>query len=327
MAVERLLLTLGVVLIVPAVVVGYIVLAEAVLGHLPKAQARAVRPWLWLTPALTLLFVFLLYPSLNTLVRSFLNADSSAPVGLANYQYIVTDPTMLVALRNNVIWVVIFTSVTVALGLGIAVVVDRVRYEAAAKATIFLPMAISFVAAGVIWRFMYDFRPPGVPQTGTVNAFLMFVVPGFQPQAWLANNPPFNNLAIIAAAVWIWTGFCMVILSAGLKGIPVELIEASRVDGASELQAFRHVIVPMLGSTIAVVATTMVIFALKAFDLVYVMTNGNFETEVIANRMYKEMFNVHNFGRASAIAVLLLAAIVPVMLLNIRRFRQQEEIR
>jgi alpha-glucoside transport system permease protein len=214
----------------------------------------------------------------------------------------------------------------VSLGLLIAVLTDRVSYESAAKAIIFLPMAISFVAAGVIWKFMYDYRPPGLPQTGTVNAMLTTVVPGFQPQAWLIN-PPLNNLALIVAAVWVWTGFCMVILSAGLKGISNDVLEAARVDGANEWQVFWRVIFPLLGPTITVVATTMLITALKAFDIVYVMTNGNFETEVIANRMYKEMFNVRDFGRASAIAVVLLVAIVPVMLLNLRRFREQEAIR
>src|SRR5215208_7379998 len=171
---------------------------------------------------------------------------------------------------------------------------------------------------------MYDYRPPGVPQTGTVNAVLTALIPGFEPHAWLIN-PPLNNLALIVVGVWTWTGFCMVILSAALKGIPTEVLEAARVDGASELQIFRRIIVPMISPTIAVVVTTMVIFALKAFDVVYVMTNGNYDTEVIANRMYKEMFNFRNFGRASAIAVLLLAAIIPVMMLNVNRFRAQEE--
>ncbi|MEA2638929.1 MAG: alpha-glucoside transport system permease protein, partial [Chloroflexota bacterium] len=229
--------------------------------------------------------------------------------------------------RNNIVWVVVFTGATVGLGLLLAVLTDRVRYEQLVKGAIFLPMAISFVAAGVIWRFMYDYRPPGLPQTGTLNALLMALIPGFQPHAWLIENIPWNNLALIAAATWAWTGFCMVILSAGLKGIPEELLEASRVDGANELEVFRLVIVPLLAPTITVVATTMVIFALKAFDIVYIMTNGNYETDVLANQMYKLMFNARDFGRASATAVILLLAIVPVMLLNIRRFRQQEEVR
>jgi alpha-glucoside transport system permease protein len=202
-----------------------------------------------------------------------------------------------------------------------------VPYEQLAKSIVFLPMAISFVAAGVIWKFVYDYRPPGVAQTGLLNALLMGIVPGFEPQAWLINNPPLNNLALITAAVWAWAGFCTVIISAALKGIPIELLEAARVDGASELQLFRRVIVPLLGPTLAVVATTMIIFALKAFDIVYVMTNGNYETEVIASLMYKQLFNVRDFGRASAVAVVLLIAIVPVMLINLRRFRQQDELR
>jgi alpha-glucoside transport system permease protein len=274
-----------------------------------------------------LLLAFLVYPAIHTIYLSFQNASSTQAVGLANYQFVFTDRGMLTALRNNVIWMVAFTTITVAMGLTVATLADRVRYESIVKGLIFLPMAISFVAAGVIWRFMYDFRPPGSPQTGTLNAVLMAVVPGFEPQAWLISNPPFNNLALIIAAAWTWTGFCMVVLSAALKGVPAELFDAARVDGANELQVFWHVTLPTIAPTLAVVITTMIIFALKAFDIVYVMTNGNFETEVIANRMYKEMFNIRDFGRASAVAVVLLAAVVPIMLLNIRRFQQQEENR
>jgi alpha-glucoside transport system permease protein len=324
---DRLLQAAVAVIGVPAATVGYIVLAEKVIGLLPARGAARVRPWFWLAPALALLFVFLVYPSLNTVNLSLLDATSTAWVGLRNYEALFTDAGVVIALRNNVIWVVVFTSATVIIGLVLAVLTDRVPYEGIAKALIFLPLAISFVAAGVIWRFMYDYRAPPLPQTGTLNAFLTAVVPRFEPQAWLVNNLPFNNLALIAAAVWIWTGFCLVILSAALKGIPVELLEAARVDGATELQIFRRILVPLLAPTLAVVATTMIIFALKAFDIVYVMTNGNFDTEVIANRMYKEMFNVRDFGRASAIAVVLLVAIVPVMLFNVRRFRAQEEQR
>jgi alpha-glucoside transport system permease protein len=231
---------------------------------------------------------------------------------------------MLSAMRNNLIWLVFFTLITVTLGLLVAVLTDRVPYESAAKGIIFLPMAISFVAAGVIWKFMYDYRPPGAPQTGTLNAALTAI--GGEPQGWLINAPG-NNLALIAVAVWTWTGFCAVILSAALKGIPPDVLEASRVDGASEPQIFRYVIVPLISPTIAVVTTTMVIFALKAFDVVYVMTNGNYDTDVIANVMYKQMFNYRDFGRAAAIAVVLLLAIVPVMFFNVSRFRAQEEQR
>src|SRR5262249_37349394 len=194
------------------------------------------------------------------------------------------------------------------------------------KGVIFLPMAISFVAAGVIWKFMYDYRPPGAPQTGAVNALLGALIPGYTPHAWPIEQP-WNNVALILAGAWVWAGFCMAGFSAGLKGLPTALLEAARVEGASEWQVVRRIRLPLLAPTLAVVTTTMIITALKVFDVVYVMTSGNYGTDVIANAMYKEMFNVRNFGRASAMAVLLLAAIVPVMLFNLRRFRRAEALR
>jgi alpha-glucoside transport system permease protein len=322
--VDRVGLLLAVVVGVPAATAGYAWLVEQGLGPLPPRTARAARPWLWLLPAAAFLLFFLVYPVVQTVVLSLYDATSSRFVGLANYAYVFTDGTMLSAMRNNVIWLVFFTLVTVTLGLLVAVLTDRVPYESAAKGIIFLPMAISFVAAGVIWKFMYDYRPPGSPQTGTLNAALTGL--GGDPRAWLIDAPG-NNLALIAVAVWTWTGFCAVILSAALKGIPNEVLEASRVDGANEWQIFRYVVVPLISPTIAVVTTTMIIFALKAFDVVYVMTNGNYDTDVIANVMYKQLFNNRDFGRAAAIAVVLLLAIVPVMLFNVGRFRAQEETR
>ena len=306
---------------VPLVLFGYLFLIERGLLFTHVERRNRIRPWLWLLPPFILLAAFLIYPVINTIALSFMNATSSKFVGLANFAYIFTDSSMLIVLRNNLLWLVFFTLVTVTLGLLIAVLTDRVRYEAAAKALIFLPMAVSFVAAGVIWKFMYQFQPKGQPQVGTLNAILS-VFPSFQPQAWLANTSE-NNWALIAVGVWMWTGFAMVILSAGLKGIPVSLLEAARIDGANELQVFFRVTVPLLWSTITVVTTTLLINVLKIFDIIYVMTNGNLGTEVIANRMYKEMFNYQDFGRASAIAVILLVAIIPVMVLNIKRFGQQ----
>ncbi len=272
-------------------------------------------------PAFILLIVFMIYPVLNTIVLSFMNATSTKFAGLKNYAYIFSDSGMLIVLRNNLLWLVVFPLFTVVFGLIIAVLSDRVRYEAIAKALIFLPMAVSFVAAGVIWKFMYQYQPADAVQTGTLNAFLRALFPSFQPQAWLSNTSE-NNWALIAVGIWMWTGFAMVILSAGLKGIPDSLIEAARIDGANEFQIFFKITIPLLSSTIIVFSTTLLINAMKIFDVVYVMTNGNLGTEVIANRMYKEMFNYQNFGRASAIAVLLLVAIVPVMIINIKRFGQ-----
>ena len=274
--------------------------------------------------ALFFLTVYLIYPIVNTAYLSFLGKGSKEFTGLGNYWYVFTNADMLGALKNNLLWLVLFTSITVSLGLVIAVLTDKVRYEAAAKAMIFLPMAISFVAASVIWRFMFEFRPAGMPQIGLLNA-LLSTFPGFQPVAWLVNTKV-NNFALIGVGIWIWTGFCMVILSAGLKGIPLEILEAARIDGASEWQIFWRIILPIMRTTIIVVATTMIIIVLKVFDIVYVMTNGNLGTEVIANRMYKEMFNYHHFGRASAIAVILLLAVIPVIAFNVRRFRAQEVV-
>jgi alpha-glucoside transport system permease protein len=266
-----------------------------------------------------------------------MNEDSSAYVGLENYQYVFTNSATQSALLNNILWLVFFTILAVGLGLILAVLTGRVRYEALAKAAVFVPMAISFVAAAVIWRFMYAYRPEGFAQIGLVNAAGTNL--GLEPVAWLVEQAvPYtdltlstplhtNNFALIAVGVWMWTGFAMVVLSAGLKGISTEVLEAARVDGASEWQIFWRIIIPQLSPTIAVVATTLVIQALKKFDMVWVMTAGNYGTDVVATLMYKQMFNFRDFGRAAALAVILLAAILPIMLITIRRFRRQEETR
>ncbi len=307
---------------VPAGLTLYIFLAEKAVSRLSFHRQKRVRPWLWVAPGLILLTVFLLYPVINTMIMSLMNEDSSRFVGLLNYLRIFTERDMLIVLRNNLLWLVFFTLVTVTLGLLIAVLSDRVKYESVAKALIFLPMAISFVAAGVIWKFMYEFKPKGTPQIGTVNAVMTSLFPSFEPQAWLFN-PRINNWALIVVGIWMWTGFAMVILSASIKGVPKEIVEAARIDGAKELQVFFRVTLPLIKPTIVVVTTTMIINVLKIFDIVYIMTNGILGTEVIANRMYKEMFNFLNFGMASALAVILLVAIIPVMLINIKRFGQR----
>ena len=313
---------------VPAALVGYIVGTEFLLGvaRLNERSRARVRPWLWVAPAVALLTIFLVYPTIDTIRLSLFDRTSQAFVGLENYVYVFTNSTPLTALRNNALWVVFMTLGTVGGGLLVAILADRVRYETAIKAIVFIPAAISFVAAGVIWKFMYDYRPPGASQTGTVNALLTSLVPGADPVAWVSNSAT-ANWALIFVGIWMWVGFCTVILSAGLKGINPELLEAARVDGANEWHVFRNIIFPLLLPTIYVVGTTMVIFALKAFDIVYVMTAGNFDTDVVASQMYREFYVNHNFGRAAAIAIVLLAAIIPVMLLNINRFRQQEAVR
>jgi alpha-glucoside transport system permease protein len=322
---DQLVTALIVVVGVPAALVGYILLTERLIQALPEKRQGRIRPWFWIAPAVAFLVVFLIYPTINTIVLSFLDASSQNFVGLDNYIWFINDGGTIEAVRNSVLWVVFMTAGVVGLGLLIAILVDRVRYESVAKSVIFVPLAISFVAAGIIWQFMYQYRLPSEPQTGTLNALIGLIGQG--PIRWVQEQP-INNLALIFIGIWMWTGFAMVILSAGLKGISSELLEASRVDGANEWQVFRNIILPLLIPTIFVVATTIVITALKSFDIVYTVTNGNFGTDVVAREMWQQMFNLPNqFGRASTVAVVLLLAIIPFMVLNIKRFREQEAIR
>jgi len=327
----RLVTAIIVVVGVPAVLVGYIWGTEQALRLAPERLKPRLRPWLWLLPALGFLGVFLVYPTIGTIVRSLQSRGSILGtgahfIGLDNYVWFFTSGSALGALKNNALWLVFLTLFTVGLGLLIAVLVDKVRYESFAKSVIFVPLAISMVAAAVIWKFMYAYAPPGTPQTGTVNGVLNGV--GLPLIAFPTNETlSMNTIMIILIMTWMWTGFAMVIISAALKGINVELLEAARVDGATEWQVFRGIVFPLMVPTLAVVSTTIVITALKAFDIVYTLTNGAYNTDVIANMMYKEMFNNANFGRASALAVVLLVAIVPVMLFNVSRFRAQEAIR
>jgi len=286
------------------------------------------RPWLFVGPALLLIVFFLVYPTIMTIGRSFFGRGASlfGPntefVGFANWRYVFTNNTMLTSLRNNALWAVLFTTCTVGFGLILAVMLDRVRYEKIAKSIIFVPAAISMVGASVIWKFIYAYRPASMNQIGVLNAIVVAL--GGQPIGWLIERPWLNNICLITVGIWMWTGFCMIIFSAAYKNIPKQLMEAARIDGANEWHIFRMIILPLLAPTAAVVGTTMVVQVLKIFDIIFVMTNGNYGTEVIANRMYKEMFNFFNYGRASAIAVVLLILIVPFMIVNIRRFATQE---
>lgn len=310
--------TLGV-LLVPIL---YLALAEWLLGRLETRLAGRIRPWAWILPALLFLGAFLVYPTLSTVVSSFRDATGRAWVGLSNYAFVFTNHETLSSMWNNLLWLIFLTGFAVVFGLFTALLADRVGYGGGVKMVMFMPQAISFVAAGVIWRFMYSYQPEGLPQTGTVNALLDAIVPGFQPVAWLIN-PATNNFALIFVGVWTVAGFCMVILSAGLRGIPEEILEAARVDGATEVQSFWRITLPLMMPIVVVVATTMAINALKVFDIVYVMTNGNYNTDVIANQMYKQLFITRDGGRASAIAVVLLLTIIPVMIANINRYRAQ----
>ncbi len=298
-------------------------------------QQGRIAPWLYVLPALAVMTFFIVYPGLNTFYLSFRNlnntdwATTACTAGqpcwgiFENYRYALTSDIMQTAFVNNLKWIIFMVSGTVALGLLIAVLADRVRYEALAKAVIFVPMAISFVGAGVIWKFVYDFGT-GQNQIGLLNALVTAL--GGKPVSWL-TEPQLNTAALILVGVWMWTGFCMTILAAAIKGVPAELLEAGRVDGTTEIEAFRFITVPYILPTITVVITTMVINVLKIFDIVYVMTGGNYGTEVIANRMYQEQYSSFQTGRAAAIAVVLIVVIIPAIIFNIRRFREQEATR
>jgi alpha-glucoside transport system permease protein len=310
---------------VPLVLVGYIVGTEFLVKRLPKRSQPSARPWVWVGPAIVFVGLILVYPMFGTVVRSFFDRGGAKFVGVDNFVRMLTDPGILIVLRNNLLWLLLYPGLVLIFGLLLAVLADRVKYEKPVKSLIFMPMAISFVAMAVIWQFVYYWRPTDVPQTGTLNAILVNIFHG-QPITWIADSR-FNNFALILIGVWGGTGFAMVILSAALKGIPGELLEAARVDGATEITVFRRIILPLMMPTIVVVGTTMVIFALKAFDVVYVMTAGNYNTDILARRMYAELYSAGNNANASALAVILLLAVVPVLIFNVRQFRAVEERR
>ncbi len=311
--------------------------------RVPQIMKQGVlAPWLYLAPALTVMTIFIIYPMINTVLLSFRNANGTAPVScratgpcwgiFENYRYALTAELNLSSFAtawqsfwvssygNNVKWILIMVSGTVALGLLVALLADRVKYEPLAKSIIFMPMAISFVGAGIIWGFVYNFDP----DIGLLNAIITGL--GGDPVAFL-QTPGLNTIMLIVVGIWIWTGFCMTILSAALKSVPNELLEAARVDGANEWMVFWRITVPMIMPTITVVVTVMIINVLKIFDIVYVMTGGNFGTEVMANRMYTEMYINFHTGRGTAVAVVLIVVMIPFMILNVKRFREQEAIR
>jgi alpha-glucoside transport system permease protein len=291
---------------------------------LPERFREGVRPYVFVGPALVILSVFLVYPVINTILISFGDRQGDGFVGLDNYEFVFTDPSMLRSIRNTLGWIVIVPAVAVSIGLVFATLADRLRRgEAVAKSLIFLPMAISFVGATVTWRLIYSFRPEGFGSNiGLLNGVKQGL--GLAPTPWLQEKP-WNNLLLMVIMIWMQTGFAMVVLSAAIKSIPDEIIEAARIDGASELQVFRRITVPSIAPTIAVVATYMVINAMKVFDIVFVIGSAETnETEVIAERMIDWFFISNHDGRGAAIAVILFLAVIPVMFWNIRRFRMQE---
>jgi alpha-glucoside transport system permease protein len=283
-----------------------------------------IRPWLFMFPALLFLSVYLVFPVIETFRLSFFDNSGRRFIGLANYMWAVGDRGFQRSIFNNILWLLIVPSFATAFGLVIAVLADKLWWGNIAKSLVFMPMAISFVGASVIWRFVYDYRGEGSEQIGILNA----IVTGFglPPQAWI-TIPFWNSIFLMVILIWIQTGFAMVILSAALRGIPEETLEAARIDGANDFQIFFGIMIPQIWGTIVVVWTTITIVVLKVFDIIFAMTNGQWDTEVLANLMFKWMFVSFDYGRGSAIAVVIMLAVLPIMIWNIRRANAEEGTR
>ncbi len=300
---------------------------DRLVSLLPERAAAGVRPFAFAGPAMVLLGFYLVYPAVNTFILSFRDRSGDVFVGLDNYVRIFTERTYLIAIRNSIAWVVIVPAVAVAIGLAFATLADRLprRSEAASKSLIFLPMAISFVGASVVWTFIYRYRPAGFgEQIGIMNAIVEAF--GGEPVDWLAV-PIWNNLFLMVILIWLQTGLAMVILSSAIKSVPEDQLEASRIDGANEWQVFWKIVVPSIASTIVVVWTTILITTWKVFDIVWVMTGGREDTSVVAQQMVSEFFTFQNDGMGAALAVLLFVAVVPILIVNVKRFREQEATR
>lgn len=278
-----------------------------------------LRYGVFLGPALLLLLVGLIYPALRTIWMSFMDKRSENFVGFDNYIWAFSIPEIQIVLRNTVLWVVFVPIVSTLIGLAIAYMTDRMKSAAVVKSLIFMPMAISFVGASVIWGFMYNFEPnENKVEIGLLNAIFRAI--GLEPRNFLLE-PPWNTFFLIAVLVWIQTGFAMVILSAAMKNIPDEVVEAAMLDGASNWSRFIKVTLPMIRGTVVVVLTTITIGTLKVFDIVRTMTGGNFQTNVIANEMYAQSFRQLNYGQGSTLAVILFVAVIPIIWYNVRQLR------
>lgn len=284
-----------------------------------------VQEWLkyliFLVPALLLLLIGLIYPALRTLLFSFMDKRSENFVGFDNYVWAFTIPEINVVLTNTLIWTLTVPVLSTLLGLAIAYLTDRMNRPAAIKSLIFMPMAISFVGAGVIWKFVYNYQPvASKPDIGLLSS--IFKALGLTPPNWLLEAP-LNTFLLILVMIWIQTGFAMVVLSAALKNVPDEVTEAAMLDGATAWKRFYLVSIPMIRATIVVVLTTIMIGTLKVFDIVRTMTGGNFQTNVIANEMYSQSFRQMNYGQGSALAIILFVAIIPIIVYNIRQLRRE----
>lgn len=296
--------------------------AGRVTGRLQKPLAVII----CLVPALFLLLLGLIVPAITTINNSFKNQQflgelGTKYVGLKNYQFAFTDSYTLQTILRTFLWLIIVPTVTVIIGLVAALLLDRMRRNAVPKTLLFLPTAISFVGASVIWNYVYDYRSPQAPQTGLLSAVVM-KLGWHNPPHWLISSP-LNTFLLMVIMIWIQVGFAMVVLNAALKSIPDEIIESARLEGASGFRLFRTIQVPMIRSTVVVVLTTVMITTLKVFDIVYTVTNGNYNTDVLARQMYADMFTTSQVSRGSALAVILFVIVLPLMFYNIRQLRRE----
>ena len=292
---------------------------------MPGRLSEGLIPYAFLLPALSLLGLMLVYPTIQTIVYSFANKDSTDWAGLANYQAVFGAGEFWQALLNNFLWILIVPALTVALGLAVAVLADKLSAtsEKVTKSMIFLPMSISFVGASAIWGLIYAFNAPGSAQTGLLNAVVVAL--GGDPQPWLQiDTARLNSLLLMVILIWLQTGFAMVLLSSAIKAVPEDTIEAGRMDGASEIRIFWQIIFPQVRTTLLAVFITVLILVLKVFDVVYVMTNGRDHTDVIANLFFRKLFVEQQAGQASAIVVVLLVLIIPILIYQVKAYRDQE---
>ena len=287
-------------------------------------RAGMIRPWLFLLPAVLALGLYLAYPVVETLRLSLTERQpggGSIFVGLENYQQMFSEPKFWEALKNNMLWLLVVPALSTGFGLLAAQLTDRIKWGNIAKSLIFMPMAISFVGAAVIWKLVYDTRPVDQDQIGVMNALYLFFG-GTEPKTWL-TMPLWNNFFLMAVLVWIQTGFAMVILSAALRGIPEETIEAAILDGANPFQVFFKIKMPQISGTIVVVWTTITIVVLKVFDIVFAMTNGQWETQVLANYMFDKLFRANDWGVGSASAMIIMLLVTPILVWNVRNARKE----
>ncbi|RYU14202.1 carbohydrate ABC transporter permease [Nocardioides iriomotensis] len=291
---------------------------------LPSRLEDKIKPWLYILPAYLALVVYLIYPTIVAFIKSFQDATSTEWVGFANFEALLTNAGFQQTLFNTVLWMIIVPTVTIILGLGIAVLADRLqpRYENLSKTIVFMPMAISMVGAATVWRFVYAYRPAGSDQVGLQNAIITSL--GGDPVPWLQQSQfHLNSLLLMVMLLWAQIGFGMVLLSGAIKGVPTDTLEAARIDGADERQTFFRVVVPQIKGTIVTVFITTLISAMKTFDVVYVMTSGQFNTNILGVEFYRQLTSNFNNGAASAIVVLLLIATFPVMLYQVKHFREE----